>query len=258
MAEPELDDADMADVDMADEGPQRPSPERLCIVSRERLPIARLLRFVAAPDGILTPDLKRQLPGRGVWVEATRAKLEMALKRKAFGRSLRTAVKIPDDLTGLVERLLEKDALQALALANKAGKVVAGQSKVETELSSGRVMAVFHAADAARDSVRKIGQVIRRHSARLESAASEPLVMSPFQSVQMSLYLGREHVIHICLVNDPTSKRCVEKCQLLTSYLGLSLDTTDMSPDNAFGSDASDPESFAIDTSGAQRTDGSG
>ena len=34
-------------------------------------PVDQLIRFVAAPDGTVVPDLRRRLPGRGVWVTAT-------------------------------------------------------------------------------------------------------------------------------------------------------------------------------------------
>ena len=45
--------------------------QRTCIVTRAKLPPDELLRFVLAPDGQVVPDLKRKLPGRGVWVQAT-------------------------------------------------------------------------------------------------------------------------------------------------------------------------------------------
>ena len=38
----------------------------------------RLVRFVAGPDGQVTPDLARKLPGRGLWVAASRAAVETA------------------------------------------------------------------------------------------------------------------------------------------------------------------------------------
>ena len=35
-------------------------------------PVDELIRFVVGPDGVV-PDLKRKLPGRGLWVTAERA-----------------------------------------------------------------------------------------------------------------------------------------------------------------------------------------
>jgi uncharacterized protein len=235
-----------------DTGPEHPLPERLCVVSRHTLPINRLIRFVAAPDSTLTPDIKRKLPGRGVWVEAKKEIIELAIKRKSFARSLKTTVIIPDDLTGLVERLLTQDALQAFSIANKAGKVVAGQSKVESEIAKSAVIAIIHATDAAHDSIRKIGQAIKRRFGADSEALKQFIVISPFQSSQMSLCLGREHVIHTCLINNAASKRCLEKCQLLMKYRGelennlpqvvLSVPTPE-----TFASPLTEPKCFDVD-----------
>ena len=45
--------------------------ERRDIVSGEVMPEHRLIRFVAAPDGTIVPDVAAKLPGRGLWVEAS-------------------------------------------------------------------------------------------------------------------------------------------------------------------------------------------
>ena len=62
----------------ADDGPPRKgaAPERTCIATRTRRPASELIRFALAPDGTVTPDLARKLPGRGVWVTATREAVE--------------------------------------------------------------------------------------------------------------------------------------------------------------------------------------
>ena len=46
--------------------------ERRDIVTGEIMPEHRLIRFVAAPDGMVVPDVAAKLPGRGIWVEASR------------------------------------------------------------------------------------------------------------------------------------------------------------------------------------------
>ena len=55
---------------------------RLCAVSRTQRPPDDLIRFVLAPDGSIVPDLARRLPGRGVWVAATRATVAAAVRQK--------------------------------------------------------------------------------------------------------------------------------------------------------------------------------
>ena len=64
-----------------------------------------LIRFVADPDGEIVPDLKRKLPGRGVWVTAASELVSEAVKRQAFARGLKAAVSAPADLAVRVERL---------------------------------------------------------------------------------------------------------------------------------------------------------
>jgi hypothetical protein len=53
----------------ADDEPET-GPLRRCVVTRERLPKERMIRFVVAPDRRLVPDLVATLPGRGIWLSA--------------------------------------------------------------------------------------------------------------------------------------------------------------------------------------------
>ena len=46
-------------------------PLRRCIVTRERLPKERMIRFVVGPDRQIVPDLAARLPGRGIWLSAS-------------------------------------------------------------------------------------------------------------------------------------------------------------------------------------------
>src|SRR5262249_2013886 len=41
---------------------------RRCAVTRALRPKDQLIRFVLSPDGVVVPDLKEKLPGRGVWL----------------------------------------------------------------------------------------------------------------------------------------------------------------------------------------------
>ncbi len=51
-----------------------PGTERTCALTRELKPVAEMIRFVVGPAGDAVPDVKRKLPGRGIWVTATRAR----------------------------------------------------------------------------------------------------------------------------------------------------------------------------------------
>src|ERR1700676_4681674 len=118
-----------------DTGPRDGERERLCIATRTVRPLADLIRFVVGPDGEAVPDLKRKLPGRGVWVTATQDALGDAIKRKALARGFKRDVRLPADLVARTERLLERAALEALAMAGKAGLVATGFTRVEAALA---------------------------------------------------------------------------------------------------------------------------
>ena len=123
--------------DLDCEGEADSGPLRLCAVSRAHKPPEELIRFVAGPDGAIVPDLARRLPGRGVWVDATRQAVAAAVRQKAFARSLKRQVSVPADLADLVERLMARRLAEALSIANKAGLVVAGFAKVEELIAAG-------------------------------------------------------------------------------------------------------------------------
>jgi predicted RNA-binding protein YlxR (DUF448 family) len=200
-----------------DSGPTRLSPgtERLCVATRTVRPVSDMIRFVAGPDGAVVPDLKRRLPGRGVWVTADRATLADAIKRRAFARGLRQDVMIGPELLELVENLLERAALDALGIAHKAGSVVAGFAKVEAALGSAAVVGLLHAREAGADGVRKITAAARRRSA---DGADRIPVVEAFTSVQLDLALGRANVIHAALLAGSASDGFLARCRGLERF----------------------------------------
>jgi hypothetical protein len=123
-------------------------PLRTCIATGETRAPDNMIRFVVGPDGSLVPDLARKLPGRGLWVTASRAAVERAIARKAFARAARRAVAVDADLPERLERLLRERALSALALARRAGAAVNGFAKVEERLRTRLLGLVVCAAEA--------------------------------------------------------------------------------------------------------------
>jgi uncharacterized protein len=189
--------------------------ERLCVATRRVTPVAGMIRCVVGPDGEVVADLRRKLPGRGVWVTATRAAVETAVKRKAFGRGFRRDVRVPVDFAGRIEALIERAALDALGLANKAGLVVAGTTRVEAALGADRVVGLVHAADAAADGVRKIAAATRHHLG--EDADALPVVTA-FTSLQLDLALGRSNVVHAALLAGGASDGFLARSHILERY----------------------------------------
>ena len=203
------------EMDRDADGAEETGPERTCIATRTRHKVDDLIRFVAAPDGSVVPDLKRNLPGRGVWVSATRDAVAEAVRKKAFGRGLKADVKADADLPSLVEGLLARQAREALSLANKAGLVVSGFDKVEAAIGRGPVRVVVHASDAAADGVRKLSQALKRRFG--ESAAVE-MTLRGLNFEELGLALGRSHVIHAALLDGPASRLCMARLRILERY----------------------------------------
>jgi predicted RNA-binding protein YlxR (DUF448 family) len=190
------------------------SPERTCIVTRAKCLPEDMIRFVVGPGAIVVPDIRRKLPGHGVWVTARAGHVAEAVKRQAFSRGFKTKVVASESLAAEIETLLTKDCLQALSLAGKAGQVVSGFAKVEEAIASGAIAGLVHAADCGADGMRKLGQRLRR---RYGDERARPRV-ELFRSGQLDLALGRANVIHAALIEGPGSEGFLERCRKLTLY----------------------------------------
>ena len=191
--------------------------DRTCIVTREAGSPETLIRFVAAPDGRIVPDLKRQLPGRGCWVKAERALVDRAVSKKLFARALKTEAKADADLGALVDRLLASDLAGMMNMARKAGQFVSGATKVDAAVRSGAAIAVFHAADAAADGVRKIDQA-RKAWALGTDAEQEIPSFSLFKGTEMDELMGQNAFIHACALAGQAGEGVVKRANLLEQY----------------------------------------
>lgn len=134
--------------------------ERTCIVTRQNASAQTLIRFVIGPNNQIVPDLKANLPGRGVWISAHHAVIDKAIKQKAFHKNFKTDVEVAPNLVHIVDTLLLKAALSSLSMARKAGAVVIGATKVDAAIRSGQVILVLHAKETTEDGKRKIAQAI--------------------------------------------------------------------------------------------------
>jgi predicted RNA-binding protein YlxR (DUF448 family) len=189
-------------------------PERTCIVTRAKGSPEGMIRFVIGPGAVVVPDIRRKLPGRGVWVTARAERVAEAVARKSFARAFKTKVAVSEQLSAEIEGLLTKDCLQSLSVANKAGQVVAGFGKVEDVIAAGTLAGILHASGCGEDGVRKLGQSLRK---RFGSADAKPRI-DLFQSCQLDLALGRTNVIHAALVNGAASEAFIARCRRLAAY----------------------------------------
>src|SRR3569833_1441289 len=98
-----------------DNGPrtQRSATMRMCAVRRQVRPIDELIRCVVSPQGDVVPDLKRKLPGRGMWLTASRGVVAEAVRRHQFTKAFKRELRIPPTLPAAIEALLDRSVTAA-------------------------------------------------------------------------------------------------------------------------------------------------
>ena len=202
-----------------DHGPrtEKSATMRMCAVSREVRSIDELIRFVVSPTGDVVPDLKRKLPGRGMWITASRKAVAEAVRRHQFSRAFKRDLHIPPTLASDIETLLVRSATEALAIAAKAGQVVAGYGKVETALKNGAVEVLIHANDGSEDGIRKLDTLARQNMGIGDGKRQIPVVTT-LKSAELDLALARSNVIHAALLAGPAGRTFLLRSQMLVRY----------------------------------------
>jgi predicted RNA-binding protein YlxR (DUF448 family) len=188
--------------------------ERRDIVTGEVMDEARLLRFVAGPDGVVVPDLARKLPGRGLWVAADRASVEIAAKKGLFARAAKAKVQAPPDLANMVESLLKRRLLSGLGLARRAGDLTSGFEKVSAAITAGKAAWLIEASDGAADGRRKLWSKTRKQSPPTP-------IFGVFDAEELGLALGAENVIHTAFLAGRAADRWAQDAHRLSGFCPL-------------------------------------
>ncbi|HEV2673957.1 MAG TPA: RNA-binding protein [Aliidongia sp.] len=160
-------------------------PLRRCIVTGERLAKETMVRCVVGPDAVIVPDVGAALPGRGLWLTSRRDIVATAVKKRAFDRAARRSVTIPADLADRIELLLVRRCREAVGLARRSGKAVAGFEKVGQAIRKGGVGLLVAASDGADGGRHKVAAM----------APGLP-VMDQLNAAELGAAFGREHVVH--------------------------------------------------------------
>ncbi len=188
---------------------------RQCAVTRAERPTSDMIRFGVGPDMTIVPDISGKLPGRGIWVEATRTAVAEAAKRNVFQKSLKKQTKVPADLADLVDRQLAEAARQALSFANKAGLLSCGFSKVDEAIGSHHAIALLQAYDASEDGTDRL---MRKFIAERGAAGRTAPVVRIFAIDEMSLAIGRSNVVHAALAAGGPADGFVGKARRLMRF----------------------------------------
>lgn len=207
LATTETDPADIAEADGDGETEPETGPLRRCIITRERLPKERMIRFVVGPDRQIVPDLAARLPGRGIWLSACRDVLEsddaqgdgrQKEKRgdgryrhlaRAFARAARGPVSVPSDLSVLLQTALVRRIGDCLGLARRAGQAVAGYEKAREALRTGRYRLVLQASDGSE----------AERSRFLSGFGPDLTIIDPLPGETLGRVFGRDYVVHVAV-----------------------------------------------------------
>ena len=177
---------------------RRDVAERRCAVSGASGPRTRLIRFVVAPNGQVAPDIRGRLPGRGIWVSASREALGKAVSRNLFARAARKPVLVPDGLVDQVETQLAGRLVELLSLARKCGIAFAGFEKTRRALEAGQAIALLQAVDGS-----------PRQKARLRPPSGEQSLIACMTAGEIGLAFGREHVIHAAVGEGGVARKLI-------------------------------------------------
>jgi ribosomal protein L7Ae-like RNA K-turn-binding protein len=197
-----------------DDGDDAPEPEtgplRRCIVTRERLPKERMIRFVVGPDRQIVPDLADRLPGRGIWLSASGDVLELDDARedkppqggnrkqgdgsqrhltRAFAKAAKGQVSVPSDLSGLIQAALIRRIGELLGLARRAGQAIAGYEKAREALRTGRYKLVVQASDGSEAERERF----------LSGAGPDVTVIDPLPGETLGRVFGRDYTVHVAI-----------------------------------------------------------
>jgi uncharacterized protein len=192
-------------------------PLRRCIITRERLPKERMIRFVVGPDRQIVPDLTARLPGRGIWLSASADVLNsngaheerQPEKRRqeggrqkekqgdvdnrhlvrAFARAARGPVSVPADLSVILQTALVRRIGECLGLARRAGQAVAGFEKAREALRTGRYRLVLQASDGSE----------AERSRFLSGFGPDLTIIDPLPGEALGRVFGRDYVVHVAV-----------------------------------------------------------
>lgn len=160
------------------------APERTCVVTREIRDPEDLLRLVAGPDGMIWPDVRGKMPGRGAW---------LTISRDAFAGLDRMKGKVEHQLGAKLDPVAFRAALKETALrgvrdglgmAARVGAVVIGADALDRELRAHKIAWLVTAADASERTLKAIVEAS-------EGGDPVPVVATPWSTAELGGSIGR-------------------------------------------------------------------
>ena len=181
--------------------------ERRCFVTRAVKSRDRLIRFVVDPRGQVLPDVDERLPGRGIWLSASRDVVNKAVEKRLFGRVAKQSVMVLEDLADRIEALLTRRFYDGMGLARRASLIVMGFDQVQACLADSKAAVLLAASDGAEDGRRKL-----RHL-----ASTLPLIMAGPRR-NLGAAVGREQLVHAALLPGKLAVRALRDAERLSGF----------------------------------------
>ncbi|MDP9126984.1 MAG: RNA-binding protein [Pseudomonadota bacterium] len=176
--------------------------ERKCLVTGEVRSKEELIRFVVGPDNSVIPDLAQNLPGRGLWVTASRATIHIAAHKNLFSRAAKSTVRCSPELADDVARLLRKRCLEFIGMARRSGIAVLGLPQVEAAIKGHKLALLLVAPDATQ-------QLDSRHTIPEYRCMSRN---------ELGAALGHDQIVYVGFKDHPLTEKLaaelarLEKC----------------------------------------------
>lgn len=194
------------------EEPEMMERTRRDIVTGRVMAENRLMRFVADPAGAIVPDAAAKLPGRGLWVQSSRAAIDQAVEKKLFCRAAKRPVSADPDLAERTEKALVARMMGDIGLARRSGALVLGFDNVLRALESrSPPKLLIQARDGSPEGKRKLD------NARLRQGLDCTLI-EILSSAELGLALGRENVIHAALQPGGLGERLIFDAERLSGF----------------------------------------
>lgn len=182
------------------------TPERTCVLTRDKGAKEALIRLALSPDGTVAPDVRARAPGRGAWISVNRDELDKAVAagklKGALARAFKTSdVSVPADLGERTSQALRQAALDRLGMEARAGNLINGAERIEAAARAGKVHLLIHAADAREDGRKRLDQAWRA------GGGGPKGLIFPEERTILSIALGRENVVHVALIEPAAAAR---------------------------------------------------
>ena len=187
---------------------------RTCIATREEKPVDEMIRFVLDGNDTIVPDIKRNLPGRGVWLTNGRSFVRTAIEKSLFERGFKKPLARDTDLVERVDEVMSNSAKGLLSLSRKAGVLVPGRNNVEKTLLDGKAAMIINATDANPDSKQRIQSLVKRTEPSIE-------VFELFESEELDGICGVANTMHLAIVKSGIAEKAKDMMEKLRAYRSL-------------------------------------